>query len=94
MRQASCGCCCSLKFFAVLATAYWKLKYRWSCLPYSPGAFFFFVVTRTHACTHSDLCMRDGLFSSVIFFYFGASGSWLSEMHQFQAPSRFLNVPL
>ena len=28
----------------------------------SPGAFFLFVVTRTHVGTHSDLCMLDGLF--------------------------------
>ena len=85
MRQASCGCCrCSLKFFVVLATAYWK--YRWSCLPFTWR--FLSLRCYTHARTHSDLCMLDGLFSSVS-FYFGASGSWLSEMASFSRTVAF-----
>ena len=52
MRQASCGCCCSLKFFVVLklATAYWK--YRWSCLPF-PWRFLS-LRCYTHARTHTQ----------------------------------------
>ena len=48
MRQASCGCCWSLKFFVVLATAYWK--YLWSCLPFSWR--FLSLRCYTHAHTH------------------------------------------